>query len=101
MDEKTANFMISKMYSGHSYYNSPYETSDSCGNCNGAMCEWCKPKYCIEEYDDLGIMDREQKFFKNYDEAVDYLRDLETKALDLGYNVNRTSDSYIEWVVKP
>lgn len=29
-------------YSGHLYRNSPYESDDSCGNCDGARCETCK-----------------------------------------------------------
>jgi hypothetical protein len=30
-----------KEYSHHMYRNSPYETCDSCGNCNGAYCDIC------------------------------------------------------------
>lgn len=29
-------------YSGHMYRGSPYETSNSCGNCDGARCEVCR-----------------------------------------------------------
>lgn len=29
-------------YSGHCYRNSPFETSDSCANCDGARCEYCR-----------------------------------------------------------
>jgi len=28
--------------SGHMHRNSPYETSHSCGNCDGARCKHCK-----------------------------------------------------------
>ena len=28
--------------SGHIYRNSPFETADSCGNCDGANCDICK-----------------------------------------------------------
>lgn len=31
-----------KHLSGHCYYRSPYETDDSCGNCNGARCDYCR-----------------------------------------------------------
>ena len=29
-------------YTHHMYRNSPYETCDNCGNCDGARCEGCK-----------------------------------------------------------
>ena len=31
-----------KHLTGHMYYNSPFETDDFCGNCNGANCERCR-----------------------------------------------------------
>lgn len=31
----------SKHLSGHCHRNSPFETDDSCGNCDGARCETC------------------------------------------------------------
>ena len=34
--------MERKTYTGHQYYNSPYESSDSCKTCDGARCETCK-----------------------------------------------------------
>lgn len=35
--------MLPTMYrSGHMYLNSPFETSDSCGNCDGARCDSCE-----------------------------------------------------------
>lgn len=33
--------MQDKHMSGHLYRNSPFETDNSCGNCNGARCETC------------------------------------------------------------
>lgn len=30
-----------RSYTGHMYRNSPYETSSSCGNCDGARCDNC------------------------------------------------------------
>lgn len=27
---------------GHMYFNSPFETCDSCGNCDGARCDYCR-----------------------------------------------------------
>ena len=41
--------IISKVLTGHLYYNSIYETSDSCGNCDGAKCGNCKTKYLVED----------------------------------------------------
>lgn len=34
--------MERKTYTGHQYYNSPYEDSDSCKTCDGARCDNCK-----------------------------------------------------------
>lgn len=34
--------MERKRYTGHLYRNSPYESDDSCGNCDGARCDTCK-----------------------------------------------------------
>lgn len=38
-------------YSGHMHSGSPYETDDSCGNCDGARCETCRKVYQIEDFD--------------------------------------------------
>lgn len=29
-------------YTGHMYYNSPFESDDNCGTCDGARCDTCK-----------------------------------------------------------
>lgn len=29
-------------YTGHLYYGSPYESCDSCGNCDGGKCDYCR-----------------------------------------------------------
>lgn len=29
-------------YTGHTHYNSPFESDDSCGTCDGAKCDICK-----------------------------------------------------------
>ena len=34
-------------FTGHMYRNSPYETSDSCGNCDGARCDTCSKRYIV------------------------------------------------------
>ena len=33
----------------HMYRNSPYESCDSCGNCDGARCESCKKQYIVKD----------------------------------------------------
>lgn len=38
-------------YSGHMYYNSPFETCDSCGNCDGARCDYCREIKIPEHYE--------------------------------------------------
>ena len=35
---------------GHMYKLSPYETSSSCGNCDGANCDHCKKVYMVYDY---------------------------------------------------
>lgn len=34
---------------GHQYYRSPYESCDSCGNCDGARCDYCKSRYIVKD----------------------------------------------------
>lgn len=46
---KNELFLEEKL-SGHSYYNSPYESHDECDNCNGARCEQCKRIYFVVEW---------------------------------------------------
>lgn len=44
LDEKYWSFYNLERveYTGHCYYKSPYESCDSCGNCDGARCDVCK-----------------------------------------------------------
>ena len=51
--------MISKTLSGHLYANSVYESSDSCGNCNGGKCAVCTPRWRV--WDLPGIFFEEQE----------------------------------------
>lgn len=37
-------------FTGHQYFNSPYESCDSCGNCNGARCDYCDVHWILEEW---------------------------------------------------
>ena len=45
------NVLCCKEFTGHMHYGSPYETSGSCGNCDGAKCERCKTMYVVEDID--------------------------------------------------
>ena len=36
------HYVSETYYTGHMYRNSPYETDDSCGNCDGARCDTCR-----------------------------------------------------------
>ena len=47
---KNNEIFVSKVLTGHMYYNSIYETCDNCGNCDGAKCEFCKTKYVVEDW---------------------------------------------------
>lgn len=42
-------FYAQTEFTGHMYFGSPYETADSCGNCNGACCDSCKILWTLEE----------------------------------------------------
>ena len=46
-------------YTGHMYYNSPYETCDSCGNCSGAKCDYCRIEWILTEIHDGGETETE------------------------------------------
>jgi hypothetical protein len=44
--------MITKHFSGHTYFNSPYETDDDCGTCSGARCDTCKEIWTVSNSDE-------------------------------------------------
>lgn len=99
---ETAKFMMTKAYTGHDHYGSPYESFDECGTCSGAKCDWCSVVYWIEEFDDLGILDQDPYIAgDDYDYALNELRTLEAKAIELGYEIEELSDRYLEAYVKP
>lgn len=51
-DLETRRIVIcSKVLTGHMHYMSPYETYDSCGNCDGARCDRCKTIYEVQDFD--------------------------------------------------
>jgi hypothetical protein len=58
---------ITKHFTRHDHFSSPYETDDTCGNCGGDGCDHCKEIFsvsCIEGY------------FDNRDDATQALKDL-------------------------
>ena len=70
-----------KHKSHHMYRNSPYESDDSCGNCNGANCHCCKDviepetyKFCMysDKIYELLIekgLDKETESYYAYDDS--------------------------------
>ena len=47
--DREYRFYVHTEQTGHMYYGSPYETSDDCGNCNGANCDNCRIRWIIED----------------------------------------------------
>lgn len=90
-DEKYWHYHGKEVHlSGHMYRNSPYETDDSCGNCDGARCDYCK-KIVDEPYFSFCI---------STDELYDILISKgvsDGAAQDIAYNDfcrNHTSDGF-------
>lgn len=75
---------LSKCYSGHMYLNSPYESDNSCGNCDGAKCERCHEMYRVTEYDELGLIPGGERMFRTLEHAQTFISFLEKKAEELG-----------------
>lgn len=71
-----SDFYVSKCLSGHMYYGSPYETDDSCGNCDGAKCERCKERYRVTNFSDK-CTTFEEKTFKTKEEAEAFVAEME------------------------
>lgn len=51
MEDSKRCVIVSPVLTGHMYYMSPYETYDSCGNCDGARCDRCKTLYEVQDFD--------------------------------------------------
>lgn len=68
---------ISTSLTGHIYFNSPYESSDSCGTCGGGRCDSCHEVYDVIEFDDLELIPNGFKRFRTQKEAKDYIEELE------------------------
>lgn len=48
--EKYVLKKLSSRMTGHLHKNSPFETDNSCGNCDGAYCDICKEMYMVSKY---------------------------------------------------
>ena len=65
------------LYTGHSCFASPFESYDSCGNCNGANCDICKEVKRAPEFrfsingGDLIDLIKSQLPLKEHDRAFD------------------------------
>ena len=70
-------FIMTEALTGHMYYMSPYETFDSCGNCDGAKCEYCKTMYMVEDFTGQNIIPSGYKLFKTKEEGEEYMTKLE------------------------
>lgn len=79
-----ADLYLTKCYSGHMYFNSPYETDNSCGNCDDAKCERCHERYRVTEHDELDLIPGGERIFRNMEDAKTFISDLEKKAEELG-----------------
>lgn len=65
---------LSKCYSGHMYFNSPYETDDSCGNCDGAKCEYCKTRWRVTDYSEgITVIPEGERIFNTKEEAEEFI----------------------------
>lgn len=70
---------ISKLLTGHIYFNSPYEGCDSCGTCDGGRCDGCHERYAVTEFDDLGLIPGNYKVFQTKDDAEKFVEELERR----------------------
>ena len=83
-NEKYIKKELSSRLTGHLYSGSPFETDDSCGNCDGGHCYSCCEVYIVSEYDVPRIDDEGIKHdvliryrsFNNKQEALDYYNSL-------------------------
>lgn len=66
---------------GHLNRGSDYSSSDSCGNCDGARCDYCHDIYCVTIFEkpifdgDLGYSVqniRVKRYFQDWDDALKF-----------------------------
>jgi hypothetical protein len=83
--------MIIRKLTGHSHRGSASETSDSCGNCTGARCDYCITLYSWYGYED--------KWFENESDAIDYGKEESAKRMNLVPNVAEHHLSNVMWIL--
>ena len=82
--EKHTTKTIELELSGHLYRGSAFETSDNCGNCDGANCHRCCNIWTVIKYSDPIMTDDgyyelkvvKRKIFYNEDEAMSFYKKL-------------------------
>lgn len=63
---------IYRVLTGHTHAGSPYETSDSCGNCDGARCNRCKERWEVRYFDQAG--EEHYRRFETKEEAQEFVK---------------------------
>ena len=59
--------IITKAFTGHTHYRSPYECYDKCGTCDGARCDYCHEKWEVAYF---GPDNKDNEFFDTKEEAI-------------------------------
>lgn len=76
--------VVENFLSEHLYRCSPYESADTCGNCNGAKCDTCHTYYKVTEYSEPVTTDEgywkqsinKWRIFKNEKDATEYFMEI-------------------------
>lgn len=78
---------------GHIYYNSPYESCDKCGTCDGARCDSCKQKYTVKD------LKSEKVYYSGYDkkEAERILKENKTDYSEIIADILTHYNINMEW----
>lgn len=66
--------IVSRYYSGHIYRNSPYESDDNCGTCDGARCDTCRERWRVEGWNSENEKDVTLRRFNSKEEAQEYAK---------------------------
>ena len=69
--------MVTRYYSAHIYRNSPYESDDNCGTCDGASCDVCCEMWRVEGWNTNDEKDSTGRSFNSKEEAQAYAENWE------------------------
>lgn len=87
-NEKYIAKSIESRKTGHIYSGSAFETADSCGNCDGGRCNFCREVFTVTEFGEpifvpnaFGFDEQREnilawKSFTDRQEALDYYESL-------------------------